>query len=210
MKVINSAQGFPVEMVYKTKTAEIGSIGTVSAALPRPDMVVTESQWDVFLPEGVTYRAPETNMRLVVDGREVGPEALAEAAGQDNNQLRISVPMAGIQYSFAKLYANQGEDAARFSIPYASGGGQGLAGLLALLGTAMFWAGAFFLVRRHDRIPLRHAGGAVAAGVVITTFAVHFFGASGGTVIVTSLAAAAAIGIWIWAARPWLAVKRSG
>jgi hypothetical protein len=156
--------------------------------MPRPDMVVTDSRWDVFLPDGVSYRTVETNMRIVVEGLQVGAEALAQAGGQ-GDQLRVSVPMAGVQYSFEKLYANQGEDPARFSVSYASGGGAGFASLLAFFGTALFWAGAFFLVRRHEKIPARLAGTAIATGAVITGLSIGLLGAGGGSVTVSSVIA---------------------
>ena len=40
IKVINSVEGFPVELVYATPVSEMGRFGRVGTHLPRPDMVV--------------------------------------------------------------------------------------------------------------------------------------------------------------------------
>ena len=40
-------------------------LGNVRGALPRPDILVTRSRWDVYLPEGPQYGEPSTNMELV-------------------------------------------------------------------------------------------------------------------------------------------------
>ncbi len=39
-----------MELVYATKVPSIGALGSVSARLPRPDLLVTESRWDWYLP----------------------------------------------------------------------------------------------------------------------------------------------------------------
>ena len=49
VKVINSVQGFPVELIYATPMSAMGRLGRVSSSLPRPDMVVTRSRWDLYL-----------------------------------------------------------------------------------------------------------------------------------------------------------------
>ena len=73
VKMINSARGFPVDIVYATPIQEIDGLGKVSSRLPRPDMVVTHSRWDVFLPIGPRYYAVDSNMDLIQPARLVNP-----------------------------------------------------------------------------------------------------------------------------------------
>ncbi|VAW44362.1 hypothetical protein MNBD_GAMMA02-356, partial [hydrothermal vent metagenome] len=65
IKMLNSATGFPVEVIYATPIDKMGLFGSVTSKLPQPDMVVTHSYWDVYLPVGPNYQAVETNMNLV-------------------------------------------------------------------------------------------------------------------------------------------------
>ena len=74
----NSATGFPVEIVYATRAASMGFMGTVSGRLPTPDMVVTHTRWDVYLPHGPRYRKPDSTLDPVINGREVPSAALNE------------------------------------------------------------------------------------------------------------------------------------
>jgi hypothetical protein len=76
IKVINSVQGFPVEIIYTTPASNMHSLGRVTAHLPRPDMVVTRSHWDLYMPDRFHYGTPTTNMNLVSDGTPVSREAL--------------------------------------------------------------------------------------------------------------------------------------
>jgi hypothetical protein len=46
----------------------VRALGTISGRLPKPDMVVTQSRWDVFLPDGLSYGTPDSNMDVVEKG----------------------------------------------------------------------------------------------------------------------------------------------
>jgi energy-converting hydrogenase Eha subunit C len=78
----------------------------------------------------------------------------------------IEVPTAGVHYAFEKLYANQAEDEATFSIPYASSFGATLGQALALLGTALFWSG-IALALRGAPLDRRVALGLAALGFAV-------------------------------------------
>ena len=128
IKVINSVQGFPVELIYATPVAEMSRLGRESAHLPRPDMVVTRSRWDIYLPDRFRYGTPTTNMDLVANGVQMTREAMqAEMAAVDRaatvpqqlQPLQIDVPSSGIHYAFEKLYANQAENEASSSAWFA-------------------------------------------------------------------------------------------
>ena len=68
VKMINSSEGFPVDIVYATPIQDIDGLGKVSSRLPRPDMVVTQSLWDVFVPADRRYRSPQANMDITTSG----------------------------------------------------------------------------------------------------------------------------------------------
>ena len=171
IKVLNSLEGFPVELIYTTPTSEFGRFGRIAGHLPRPDMVVTRSHWDVFLPDRYTYGTPTTNMDVVVNQQpmsraSVEQEFEAVRAPQPTQTPVIEVPIAGVHYAFEKLYANQAEDEAAFSIPYASTFGATLGQALALLGTALFWSG-IALALRGAPLDRRASLGLAALGVVV-------------------------------------------
>ncbi|MGH9391370.1 MAG: hypothetical protein ACRD1Z_17320, partial [Vicinamibacteria bacterium] len=107
IKIVSSSDGFPVELVYSTKIPSIGALGSVSARLPRPDLLVTESRWDWYLPEGLDYRRPSTNMNVVLEEGRISGETLAQemTAAEVPEAFRIHVPAAGVHFAFDMLYA---------------------------------------------------------------------------------------------------------
>ncbi len=165
IKVINSAQGFPVEVIYATPVAEMSRFGRVSFHLPRPDMVVTRSQWDLYLPDRFQYGTPTTNMDVMANGVHLTREAMqagmdvdrANFAPTPTQPLQIDVPSAGIHYAFEKLYANQAEEDASFSIPYTSNLGSAFGQSISLLGTALFWACIWMAWQRVGPLTPRRA-----------------------------------------------------
>ena len=76
IQIVNRTEGFPVEVVYATRGGTIGGLGTVRARLPRPDILVTSSHWDLFLPEGLDYQRPSSNMDVVESGRAVSEQEM--------------------------------------------------------------------------------------------------------------------------------------
>ena len=163
IKMINSAKGFPVEIVYATPLAAMADFGTLSSRLPRPDMVVTRTAWDLFLPEGPRYLTPDSTLDVIVPGRLVNPRqaaaadfAMAQEAyhSRMGEPLRLTVPVRGIQYSFEKLYASQSPEPAKVEIRYLAAEAH-LAGLLfSALGVILLWAGILFLARDDLRARL--------------------------------------------------------
>jgi hypothetical protein len=216
--MINSAKGFPVDIVYATPVEIIEHLGTVSSRLPRPDMVVTHSRWDVFLPAGPRYRVPDSTMDLVLGGvrvnpRAVGAEAMARVGdayqAQMGQPLRITVPTQGIQFAFEKLYANQSSEAAAFSIGYVSAGANQLGLLLSAVGTVLLWIGIVAVASPRVRLPRLGTMAAIAAGVGLLILTIGYLGIS--LVPASSLAlliAAVVAGWWsigrwrVWRASP--------
>ena len=180
IKIVSSSDGFPVELVYSTKIPSIGALGSVSARLPRPDLLVTETRWDWFLPEGLDYRRPATNMNVVLEENRIEGEALAKEmmAATDASfanlaePFRIHVPKAGVHFAFEMLYANHGELEARARVPYASRGGVTLGQIASLLGVWIVYVAVRLRLGKRARI----AAGSL--GVLIALCPVAIYGAS--------------------------------
>jgi hypothetical protein len=206
VKIINSTEGFPVELIYETPVAQLGSLGRIQGELPAPQMVVTHTRWEVYLPEGLQYGEPTTNLdpqaqaEPIARAEMAGALAAEHASGSSAEPLRIEVPAAGVRYAFSKLYANRAAEAARFSLPYSSRGGAWLARLLALAGTGLFWAGLFLLVwggRRRVGLALSVGGGALVLA------ALSAVGVSAAWPLVASLLGLVAVGLrWVMTQRP--------
>ncbi len=197
IKVINSVQGFPVELIYATPIAEMKRLGRVSAHLPRPDMVVTRSRWDLYLPDRFRYGTPTTNMDLVANGVQMTREAMqAEMAAVDRaasvpqqmQPLQIDVPSSGIHYAFEKLYANQAEEDASFSIPYTSDFGAAFGQTIALLGTALFWTGLWLAWRRAGPVTGRRALALAGGGLILLLIPIGYLQTSATPPLILSAA----------------------
>lgn len=129
IKMINSANGFPLKVVYATKIEKFGDSGSFASYLPEPDMVVTNTHWDVYLPERFHYQNLTTNMEKHVSGGHITAGEMADqtiaplggpSAGKFTQMLSVSVPTQGVHFSFSKLYANQSDENAWFRIDYVS------------------------------------------------------------------------------------------
>ena len=160
INIINSAQGFPVELIYATPQPALEFRGDVRATLPRPDMVVTHTVWDVFVPDDLRYGEPETNLDIVAEGvyvngsdLTIGDEAMRVSSANVDEPIHIEVPRAGLRFSFEKLYANQVDEEMSVSIPYASEESASWGLGLSLLGTLLFWIGLLGLIRRKRYAP---------------------------------------------------------
>ncbi|NKB49998.1 MAG: hypothetical protein GKS02_11640 [Alphaproteobacteria bacterium] len=210
IKMINSARGFPVEIVYATPVSEIDGLGTLTSFMPRPDMVVTHSRWDVFLPAGPTYQALDSTLDLLIAGRPVNPrllqrQALATATdalqSQMGQPLRINVPTQGIQFAFEKLYANQSSEEASFAVRYVSpGASQG--GLVAsAVGALLVWLGIAALAGSRIRLPRRQAVAALGGGVAALAITIGYLGTSPVLAAALTLVIAMLWGAWAAADR---------
>ncbi len=206
IKMINSATGFPVEIIYATRVASMAFMGIVHGRLPTPDMVVTHTRWDVYLPVGPSYRNPDSTLDPVIIGRvvngaQMGGEALARAQSTKGaamgEPLRLSVPSQGIHFAFEKLYANQSPQAATFSLGYASAEGSRLALALSLLGVALLWLAIVAIGGRRVPMPRSAALAVLVAGVAMLLAAIGYLGASPAPAAALALIIAAGLGIWL-------------
>ena len=204
VKMINSAEGFPVDIVYATPVEGIGEFGTVSASLPRPDMVVTRTRWDVFLPAGPRYRTPDSTMDLVVRGawanpRRAGAAAAARTAAYQTEMgqpLRITVPSRGIQFAFEKLYANQSAADAGFSIGYVSADANRIGLLASAVGTVLLWFGIVAIASRRIALSRNGTIASIAVGVILLVVTIGYMDTSPVLASALALATAALLGAW--------------
>ncbi|HJS75382.1 MAG TPA: hypothetical protein VJ921_13915, partial [Vicinamibacteria bacterium] len=169
IKIVSSSEGFPVELVYATKVPSIGALGSVSARLPRPDLLVTESRWDWYLPDGLDYRRPSTNMNVVLEEGRITGEALAQEMkiADQTEAFRIHVPAAGVHFAFEMLYANHGENEGRVRLPYASRAGVALGHMASLLGVWILYAALQLLVGKRARVGAGVLGGTLVLVPVV-------------------------------------------
>jgi hypothetical protein len=206
IKMINSVSGFPIEVIYTTPVPRMGVFGAVSGQLPQPDMVVTHTHWDVFLPIHYRYQEPDSNLDLVVQGRWVNPRSTVAAsvagtveAGREQfgQALRMSVPTQGIRFTFEKLYANQSAQAAAFTLRYVSSAGNRLGLWLSGLGTLLLWAGILALGSRRAVAPNKAIGIGMGLGVVLVVAGIGLLGASPALAAGLTLAIAIILPGWL-------------
>lgn len=204
VKMITSDAGFPVDIVYATEIEPLDHLGTVSSQLPRPDMVVTHSRWNAFLPVGPRYQTPDSTMDLVADGIWANPRRAAKRMAQSADErpqqmgqpLRISVPTQGILFAFEKLYANESPEPAAFSIRYAAAGTDQLALLASLVGIGLLWLGIVAIGSRRFRLTRLQIVASIGLGVAVLVVTLGYLGTS--PVPASGLALASAVVLAIW------------
>jgi len=199
IKIMNRTEGFPVEITYARRMPSIRLVGAVRATLPRPDILVTDTRWDLFLPDGLDYGRSATNMDVIEsDGNVTGvemKEALGRLASDTTSPniagpLHISVPQAGIRFTFSKLYANQSEVQAFARIPYSSASGSAVGQLWSFVAAAMVWIGGFLLWTKDERLPRRGQVAFIVAGTIALAVAFGVYHVSSTPTLLLSLAVA--------------------
>lgn len=194
IKMINSSMGFPVEIVYATTIEKMGMFGAVTTQLPQPNIVVTQSRWDVFMPAGPNYHSIDTNMNIIergisADPRQYANEMAQTAKGTQRGSIipmRVNVPTQGILFSFEKLYANQSGEVAAFTIRYASASGNRIGIIVSLLGIILIWIGIFALRTAKIKSPQQTAMAFIGSGSLFLMIAIGYFKAE---VLIASYAA---------------------
>lgn len=206
LKIIHSTRPFPVELIYESPARPIRGLGTIHAALPRPEILVTHTRWDLYVPDGVRYGQPGGVMDLVNAGTPITSADLdgeinrlgAGASAQVMEPLRLSVPTAGLHFAFEKLYANRGPEATFITLPFASGRGRTLGRLASLTATLLLWLGLAAILRRKPRLGLPMC---VAGGLVLTVLSIRYqldLGPALWLSLLLGLAVAAVYGYRLW------------
>jgi len=207
IKMINSSTAFPVELVYATRGAAMHNFGQIRASLPRPDMIVTHSRWDIYVPTSPRYGKPESNMEILATGvmstMQTSSGELLRGQGTDvisGEPLHIELPTQGLLYRFSKLYANQSKDDAWFVLRYVDRSA-GFAGFwLGMLGVLALWAG-IVLTGIKKNVSERYSSpyfafGLVVIGAVTLMLSVTLLGASVTPPSILSLVIAAGLIAW--------------
>jgi hypothetical protein len=211
VKMINSSVGFPVEIVYATPADPVEWLGQLSGRLPRPDMVVTHTRWDVFVPQGPHYLTPDTTMDLVIDGVPTAPhlieaEMMARVSdayqAQIGQPLRIAVPRQGVHYAFEKLYANQSPQEAGFEVRYLAAGVDDIGLAMSVLAVVLLWIGIAGLAGRGTRLPTVVVVPCTLSGLALLALTVGYLETS--PLLASGLALAIAVILALaWAVRFW-------
>ncbi len=182
VNIINSTEGFPVELTYATPVAKLGLFGRVTGVLPRPDMVVTRTRLQVYLPTGHHYGEPDADLNVMEQAVTTPRDAmdLEQASVGVGGRLRLSVPAEGIRFSFEKLYAGERSESVEFAIPYVSPLGHTVGVVISLVGTVLAWLGllgvfvGFFRTPRAPRRTLGAFSGILALGVMLLALSVWY------------------------------------
>jgi hypothetical protein len=211
IKMINSATAFPVELVYATRGAAMHNFGRIKSSLPRPDMIVTHTNWDVYVPASPSYGEPTTNMdiiatRVITSVKDASVEMLRGAVANviSGEPLHIELPAQGLLYRFAKLYANQSQEDAHFALRYVHASA-GFAGLwISLLATFAIWAGIVLMSTTMklkgpaalQSLPPYAPWVLLASGAILTVVSLSLLGASVIPPSILSLVIAIALASW--------------
>jgi len=88
-------ESYPVKVVFRNSTGELGRFGSLDLALPDVDIRVSEMIWSLYLPDGYRYRGFEGNVYpMTVTGHRVD---LAQAGSYDKEQLARQISGRGLR-----------------------------------------------------------------------------------------------------------------
>jgi hypothetical protein len=212
IKMINSSTAFSVELVYATRSPAMRTFGSIRSSLPRPDMIVTHSSWDVYVPAALSYGKADTNMELLMAGvpasvKGASAELLHRTPSDlvSGEPLHIELPTQGLRYQFAKLYANQSAQEAWFSLNYVHPNATFIGWWSSLLAVLAVWLGIVLLGMRkmqsQGRIPPHLSWALIVAGTLALMASIRWLGASTIAPSLLSLAIAVALScwqLWVW------------
>jgi hypothetical protein len=178
IKIINSSQGFPVVLVYQTPSSNIRGIGQVSATLPRPDMIVSHTRWQITLPDDASYGTLRSNMDIVENGVRVSQISLgSDVVPPEKSTLQFqseAFPTGGVRFTLAKLYANQDGEDPYVRLTYTTGLGARIVDSMVALASILMFGGLCLAYQGK-----RRSGIAVSsAGILVFLFARCFLNAS--------------------------------
>lgn len=198
--LINSAEPFEVVLVYLVRGERLGVSGTIEGSLLVPDLVETESTWEIYLPDDVAWGEVETRMTVVAtDEHLAAADAPRTAAEAGVAPLGIRVPERGRRIVLKSLLSNQGKERASMRIPYRAGG-------LGGVGAALLFGGVMALgllsLRLSAKVPTSRVAVALigTAGLAAIAVSIGVLGASlvwAGVAIGLTLVLA----MWRWVAR---------
>ncbi len=163
VKMINSNQGFPMELIFASQTEKMRNIGTLAFLLPEPDMVVTKTHWDLYLPDDYRYGDIESNLDQRLAWSGYLPES---SAIQGAGPVAVELPLEGVHFGFEKLYASQVKDGVYVKIDYTPKWiNRGLVVFVALI--SLLIVACAFVVRRYPSNRMAPLARAVAIFAII-------------------------------------------
>lgn len=187
IKIPSSTEPFQVELTYATQGRGFGPLGRARATLAQPDILATETRWDVYLPLRLRYGTPSSNLILVSSPAEVSRSDMEEQLGRLANTeskdvalpLLVHVPSRGTRFSLEKVYANQLEQELWLAVPYTSASGNVVALGLNTLAILLCWTAIGGVLLKWSMWTPRKSAAAFAAGMVLLwmTLGVYRLGA---------------------------------
>ena len=192
VKIINSSDPFPVQIVYHTPASQLGKIGFYRGALPRPDIPVANSSWNLYLPSDLSYGRPDSSMNIVRadepasferDSREVAQRMGIAGKVVQSPAPQLNIPLEGRRFIFEKVYANKTAEEAWVSIPYSGGWGNGL--IWTIVGTGIL-LGLFGIARMAGSVRYGSSAQmllALGAGAALLGLSYGYFGVQASTAI---------------------------
>ncbi len=181
---LNKSQaGLLVDIVYATPSDKLDMYGAIDMNLPVPDLLVNQTNWDLYLPVGLKYYGIDTNMNMLAQQRYANPRSNALNSNESEADSLISIfessseltiPSQGIHYAFNRLYANQVQDPTHFSIYYASEFGYKMAERISVISVILIWIGLIAL--RFSKPPLNQSTAytILVIGVISLAFTLIF------------------------------------
>lgn len=206
IRMMNDTNGFPLEIVYAVQLHKIDDRGDIKLLLPRPDILVTRTRWDIYLPYGPYYQVPESNMEMLLTAELTDEQEIRKnlsSARHQQRSLQLHVPTQGVHYAFTKLYANKSPEDAYMHLHYVSEEGLQLGYWLNILGTLLLAFGLLILTRGFSTLPPSSGLPMLAVGLVTIAYASLQLAASFGAVLMTCGVLSLLLGV-LWMRHYWL------
>ncbi|MAZ66582.1 MAG: hypothetical protein CMF25_05685 [Kangiellaceae bacterium] len=189
VKLINSHQGFPIELVYAVPSKKMAFRGNINASLPMPDMLAGKTLWDIYLPYQYEYGKLDSSMNESQSLTTTNPQQKMQAARSlpQAPGFPIAVPSQGVHFQLEQLYASESGEVPTFSISYTSEEGVTFGSLLTIVGTLLLWLGLSVLLLRPARVSATMAAGLMATGAIATAVAFSYLASPTSLASLTSI-----------------------
>jgi hypothetical protein len=204
IKIISSAQSFPVQLLFQVQAQELGQVGNLRLSLPKPDMLATKTVWNLFVPAERRYGEPDSNMRLLRQGYGNSTALLNKQMAVLNSQadaaqmMGSDIPTQGIAFGFEKLYANEASEDTYVSLPYMSTPGYRGLYFIAILAVGAFWLALGCLALKLNLLNSRQAAGGLLGAALLAFWCIQRLGTAAWPLTLGTLAG---IGVVAWLLR---------
>jgi hypothetical protein len=110
IQLISSTEPFHVTIIYKDKSPELSWFGSISTHLPTPDLVESNTEWEVFVPNRFGYWSSQSSL---------DEESFSTKL---SNDLLQTIPTEGTRFAMKRLYSTESENVSSLSLFYISKG----------------------------------------------------------------------------------------